>query len=158
MISLRSEAQDKMDLDKAYQERVTRRAASAKLFSLLPGADEFVSRYGRVPTFHDGEVEEVVLTNKGPSRICISINWPDPVGRDKIVVTLTADQILDVGLEGFSPQNVINELWLCAATALPGYYEVEEGDLQLNMEPIYGISGKLVVRDLRVSWDEFHQS
>lgn len=147
-----------MDRSETYPERVTRREASAKLFSLLPGADEFVSKYGRVPTFHDGEVEEVFLTKTGPSRVCISINWPDLFGGDKVLVTLTAAQIVDIGLEGFNHQNVIGELWLCAATALPGYYEVQDGDLQLNMEPIYGISGTLVVRDLRVSWVELHQS
>lgn len=145
-----------MDFDQAYKEHAARPETSVELFSLLPGADKFLSKYGRVPTFHDGEVEEVFLSKNGPSRICISIHWPDHFGAEKILVTLTAAQIVDIRLEGFSPQNVIGELWLCAATALPGYYEVQEGDLQLNMESIYGIGGMLLVRGLEVSWDEFH--
>lgn len=141
-----------MDLDETLKQAAARREASARLFRRLPGADAFLAGHDHVPTFHDGEIEEVWLSKKGPGSLSISIFWPDPFGAERILVTFSVANILDVRLEGFSAQNVVGELWLSPATAVPGFYDVEPGDLRLDMEPLFGLSGMVVARGVRLSW------
>lgn len=140
-----------MDLTEEQKADAARWDASCKVFATIPGADRLISEYGKVPTFHDGEVEAVYLTKKGQSKISIAINWPTNFSTDKIVVTLTAKQVIYVALEGFSPQNVIWELWVRVPVARPGY-EVSESDVELELDPIFGIGGTVWLRDVEVSW------
>lgn len=140
-----------MELTDAQKADAARWEASCKVFAALPGADGLIAKYGRVPTFHDGEVDSVHLTKNGVSKIVVVINWPDIFGTDKIVVTITANQVIDIALEGYSPQNVIQELWVRVPSSQPGY-EALPGDVELEMEPIYGVGGTLRLRDAKVSW------
>lgn len=149
-----------MELTEAQLADRVRWDASCKLFATLPGADRLIAKYGGVPSFHDGEVEVVHLAKKGLSRIGISIRWPDPLADHQVVVTLTAVRVLDVELEGFSPQNVIGELWLRRPTPQPDYagkgIKVEDGDFEVELEPIYGLSGTLLLRGVEVDWAMKH--
>lgn len=140
-----------MDLTEQQKESAARWEASCKVFATIPGADRLISASGRVPSFHDGEVEAIRLTKNGPSTISIAINWPTVLSRDKIIVTLTATQVLDVALEGFSPQNVLWELWVRAPEPRSDY-DVLDGDVELELDPIWGIGGTVLLRGVEISW------
>ena len=51
-----------MELSEVQKADKARWEASCQLFATLPGADRLIAKYGKVPTFHDGEIEEVHLT------------------------------------------------------------------------------------------------
>lgn len=145
-----------MELSEFQKADKARWEASCQLFATLPGADRLIAKYGQVPTFHDGEIEAVHLNKKGPSKISISIPHPDIFGTETVVVTLTAAHVIDVELEGFSGQNVIDELWIRTATPQPDHLErgvqTEPGDLEIEFDPIFGIGGRLLLRNVNVSW------
>jgi hypothetical protein len=124
------------------------------IFEALPGAETLIKLFGRVPTFHDGEVELIHLVNAGPSHITIRIGYPNIFGPRHVFVTLKF-VTLDVQLEGFSAQNVIQELWLRpAAVKLDHLVKVAQDDVEIELEPIYGIGGTLIGRGLSVSWSK----
>jgi hypothetical protein len=145
-----------LEIEEAREAAWARWETSCQLFATLPGADRLIAKYGKVPTFHDGEVEVVHLNQKGPSKIAISIPWPDIFGEEKVLVTLTAAHVLDVELEGFSRHNYVYELWFRRPTPQPGHagkgISLEEGDVEVEFESTLGLGGKLLLRSVDVSW------
>lgn len=147
-----------MNMESKYQEAWETHVA---IFAALPGAGALIEQYGRVPSFHDGEVEMIHLEAKGVSTIRVSIGFPDIFGGGgAVAVTLTIAEILDViGLEGFSPQNVLYDLWLRPATVRSDrqphqWRSVQEGDIEIELEPTYGIGGIIIGRGLEVEWSK----
>jgi hypothetical protein len=127
------------------------------IFEALPKAAALIKLYGKVPTFHDGEVQTVHLTLNGSSRLTTRIGFPDIFGPGHVFVTFDFIPI-DVNLEGFSPQNVIFELWLRPAVAQPDHpakgIGIEPGDIEIELEPIFGIGGSIIARNISVSWSK----
>lgn len=140
-----------MDLTEEQKARAARWQSSCNVFATIPGAERLISEYGKFPSFHDGEVEAVYLTKKGPSKISISISYPTNFSTEMIMVSFTAQQVIDVALEGFSSQNVLWELWARVPLAKPGY-DVLEGDLELELDPTFGLGGTIWLRNVEVSW------
>ena len=129
----------------------------SKTFSLLPGADSLIQAYGEVPSFHDAEVEAVQLSKKGASSIRVSNLFPDIFSKGHVFVTLTIAEVIDIELEGFSPQNVLFALRVRPAPGRPErqeYYprKLASDDLEIELEPTYGIGGRLVCQGITVGW------
>lgn len=113
----------------------------------IPGGEALIAYFGHVPFFHDGEITQVVLNRRSASAISIHIwGMMDIVPVKHAVVTLLIDDIIDLELENFSPQNVIGDL---IVRPLPqredrsGYYPRSqlESDVEIEFVPIYGLSG-----------------
>jgi hypothetical protein len=129
----------------------------SKTFSLLPGADTLIRAFGKVPSFHDAEVETVRLSKKGASSIRLSIHHPDFFGGGHLFVTLSIAEIIDGQLDGFSPQNVLGAMRVRPAPERPEreeYYRRKRrsDDMEIELEPIYGMGGNLVGQGLTVGW------
>ncbi|OBZ96160.1 hypothetical protein ADU59_07300 [Pararhizobium polonicum] len=117
-----------------------------KSWRAIPGGEALIAYFGHVPFFHDGEITQVVLNRRSTSTISIHIWGMDPVKH--AVVTLLIDDIIDLELENFSPQNVIGDLII---RPLPerddrrDYYprSQTESDVEIVFVPIYGLAGVL---------------
>jgi hypothetical protein len=126
-------------------------------FAGLKGADSLIEQYGNVPDFHDSEVQDLHLSLKFASTVRISNLFPDIYSRGRIFVTLTIDEILDIDLDGFSPQNVLGGLRVRPVTSRPDrerFYPRKrtDGDLEIELDAIYGIGGVIVCRGVRIGW------
>ncbi len=126
-----------------------------KSWQAIPGGEALVAYFGHVPFFHDGEITQVVLNRRSASTVSIHTWGMDTIDPIKhAVVTLLIDDIIDLELENFSPQNVIGDLII---RPLPerdnrrDYYPRSqvEGDVEIVFVPIFGLSG--VVRAGSVS-------
>lgn len=97
------------------------------IYHEVPGGPELIRHFGRIPSFHDGEVLDLHLNRNRPSTLRVH-GWvmTDGVGRDgtlvlerHAVVTFTLHSIMDLQLDGFSIQNVIGGLILRRAPDRP---------------------------------------
>ncbi|MBY5817414.1 hypothetical protein HFN60_17470 [Rhizobium leguminosarum] len=93
-------------------------------YEKIPGGPELLAWFGQKPTFHDAEILSLALNRTGISELKIR-GWigTDAVDQDgyrvldkHAVVTFTFEDIMDLQLDGFSRQNVINGLVLRYAT------------------------------------------
>jgi hypothetical protein len=141
------------------------RKAAAELYKLhsrtfitLEGVDSLVRLYGRLPTFHDGELTDLALRRDGTSSVRIRIPYPDIFAHGGVFVTIEIGEIVDVSLEGFSPQNVLGDLYVTPAMpdAMREAHSGDRraGDFRIELEPIYGIGGFVVGRGLKVAWSK----
>jgi hypothetical protein len=114
----------------------------------VQGALALIDWFGSWPSFHDAEILDLHLDRGGASRLRVHV-WimTNKTGADghfinekHCVVSFVFDEITDLDLGGFSPQNVINGLSLTAAA---------EG-FELVLQPCYGLSGRLVGTGLRI--------
>lgn len=124
----------------------------------IPGGEALIAFFGHLPMFHDGEITQLVLNRHSPSTISVHI-WGvdenDPVRH--AVVTLQIDDIIDLELQNFSPQNVIGDLII---RPLPdrserrNYYPRNrtESDIEIELAPIYGLSGIIRAGSVSVSF------
>lgn len=147
-----------MDIEGNLRAEEEAWAVRNAIFASLLGAESLIKQFGRVPSFHDGEVETIHLVKSGPSHIKIRTGFPDIFGPGHVYVSLMISNVLDVELEGFSAQNVIQELWLRPAMTRPEHLgkgvAVEDGDLEIELEPIFGIGGTIVGRGLTLDWSK----
>ncbi|SFI26320.1 hypothetical protein SAMN05216304_1024 [Bosea sp. OK403] len=135
------------------------------LWSELPGGNEIISWFGAVPDFHDAEIVGLKLDRGGPSRLDVYFfrlqqspmfkpNVLEPTG--DAIITFEFDHIVDLSLEGFSPQNVIFGLRLGRAKPNPErapYFGIDSSpdDYEIELDPCYGLSGKIRARSVRLS-------
>jgi hypothetical protein len=114
----------------------------------VPGLDELIAWFGYFPTFHDAEVTSILLDRLGSSRIIVH-TWAmtgqvDDKGRyilrKHVMVSFVLDGIIDLNLEGFKYQNVLNSITLDGTAE--GYELVLEGN--------YGTGGKIEAASIRI--------
>lgn len=133
-------------------------------YSDVAGGDQLLKWFGEVPTFHDAEIVSLSLNRVGASELRIH-GWvmTDEVDQhgyivlDKYaVVTFRFSDIMDLQLDGFSGQNVIAGLVLQRATdrGRAGYYALpeDEGDIEIELLPCYGLDGFIRVKKLAISF------
>ena len=124
----------------------------ADLLKDVPGGPELIAWFGgRLPSFHDAEVVEVLLERRD-SRCRLKIHGfeitsdLDEKGYFKsirhAVVTFHLDRVSALELADFNHQNVIDRLSLTQTAA---------GGFLLQMEPCYGLFGKVEAASLRIS-------
>jgi hypothetical protein len=123
---------------------------SPNCFEQVPGGPELRKWFGGIPSFHDAEILSLYLDRAGSSRIRIH-TWrmTDAVDENGFyvlenhaVVTFILDEVIDLELSEFNPQNVIYGLTL---------RQTPDG-LELALEHCWGLSGRLVARQIRVEF------
>lgn len=134
------------------------------IYDRIPGGSELLVWFGEVPTFHDAEIISLSLNRTGMSELKI-YSWimtgkTDPSGRvvlDKhAVVTFSLEGIMDLQLDGFSAQNVIQGLLLGPAKdrgrgdfhAIPAAPD----DIEIELLPCYGLDGFIRAKKVEISF------
>lgn len=136
----------------------------AEIYRETPGGPELLRWFGRVPSFHDGEVLELSLKRAGRSVLRVH-GWnmthdaaSDTFGLEKhAVVTFGIEGIMDLQLYGFSHQNVLGRLVLRRAPDRPearGHLSMKPlpEDIEIELEPCFGMSGYLRARRVEISF------
>jgi hypothetical protein len=116
----------------------------------LPGGQALIEWFGRVPRFHDAELQEIRLASNGPSTLRIRTwrmtNQVDDRGYfvlDKhAMVTITLERVSSVALDHFDLPGIIGDLEITS---------VENG-FQLSWDGSYGVEGRLRAEQLRIDF------
>jgi hypothetical protein len=134
---------------------------NSHIYHEVPGGLELVRWFGEVPSFHDAEILSLDLRRWGQSTLRVhgfvatdKIDKGGYVVFDKhAIVTFLIEDIMDLQLDGFSPQNVIGGLKLQRASdrGRANYYPFPQSpeDIDIELKPCYGLDG--VIRAKRVS-------
>src|SRR5688572_12535135 len=86
----------------------------------IPGGPELIAWFGRAPSFHDAEIEELEVGRRGGLLRLYYWQNIEALYADKVVyVTFTFDEVIDLELDGFYPQNVLFELVLKSPASRP---------------------------------------
>ncbi|MBY5779445.1 Imm50 family immunity protein [Rhizobium leguminosarum] len=133
-------------------------------YEKIPGGPELLAWFGQKPTFHDAEILSLALNRTGISELKIH-GWigTDAVDQDgyrvldkHAVVTFTFEDIMDLQLDGFSRQNVINGLVLryAADRGRASYYALPKGpeDIEIELRPCYGLDGFIRAKKVTVTF------
>ncbi|MEB3043649.1 hypothetical protein [Rhizobium mulingense] len=123
------------------------------IYEKIEGGPELLAWFGQNPTFHDAAILSLSLNRTGASELMIH-RWIDTDAVDQdgyrildkhAVVTFAFEDFMDLQLDGFSHQNVINGLILRYATdrGRAGYYGLpkEPEDIEIELRPCYGLDG-----------------
>lgn len=132
------------------------------IYEDVPGGRELLEWFGEEPSFHDAEILSLRLNRAGQSTLKIH-GWIMTLGAggDLIlhrhaVVTFTLEGIMDLQLDGFSPQNVIYGLKLQRATdrGRNDYYPLPKSpdDIEIELEPCYGLDGVIRAKKVSISF------
>ena len=135
------------------------------IYHEIPGGEELLRWFGRVPSFHDAEILSFDLRRTGQSALRLHC-WimTDKVGEDGFIVldrhaivTFTIEGIMDLRLEGFSAQNVIFGLTLRRAPDRPerqNYLTLSPSpqDIEIELEPCYGLDGLIRARSVAITF------
>ena len=122
------------------------------LLKEIPGGPDLIAWFdGRVPSFHDAEVVELLL-DRIESRCRLKIHGfritPDLdnegyfVSVKHVVVTLQLTHVTDLKLEDYNHQNVIDGL---------GLVRKPNGRILVTLEPCYGLWGEIEAVSLEIS-------
>lgn len=138
-------------------------AAHAASFRRLPGGERVTSWYRGVPSFHDADLVSLGLAVAGPSTVAVRFWRLEPFNAneraleraDERLIVFTCDEVIDLELESFGPATVLNALALSPSIERAGrprfsLAEPAPDDIDLLIEPHYGLSGWLRCRNLRV--------
>ena len=114
----------------------------------IPGADAFITWFGRWPNFHDTEVVRIWLDRASTSLLEIhvfnTISTKGHYVREKHAkLRLVLTEITNCDLTGFNHQNVIDDLDLS---------KTEDG-YQLTLFPIYGVGGSLSAKSVVIEFE-----
>jgi hypothetical protein len=110
------------------------------------GLNKLIEWFGEGFHFHDAEIVELRLRSQGPSRLQVHA-WRLSRGIDSAeiqrdrnaLVTFILDDVFELDLAGFSPQNVIARLDLD---------DIANG-IRVTLAPLYGLAG--IIEASRVS-------
>ena len=130
------------------------------IYESIPGGPALLAWFGQEPSFHDAEILSINLVDQPEHAPGPRLDHPNQVDDHgylvldrHTVVTFTLEDIMDVQLDGFSPQNVISGLrlqWrLIVAEASLWRGLSRRTTLQIELEPCYGLDS--VIRAKRVS-------
>lgn len=127
------------------------------IYDQVAGGQELLNWFAEIPSFHDAEIVSLSLNRSSTSRLEIH-TW-NVIGGDfqkHVVVTFSFEKIMDLQLDGFSPQNVIHSLRLQRATdrGRDDYLapDKDDGDIEVVMEPCYGMSGFIRAKRVVISF------
>lgn len=130
------------------EEEDIRQAVAYDAMTPVPGIEELVAWFGYFPSFHDAEVESIILDRSGPSRLAVrtwdSTDQVDARGyyvhQKHALVTFVMEGIESMSLEGFNEQNALSGISLD---------RIAEG-YELVLDGIYGVDARFQVRRLRI--------
>jgi len=110
------------------------------------GRETVIECFGSWPSFHDAEVISIFLARKGQSIIRIHPCYPV----NPAMVDFVLEEVTDLELSGFSPQNVLFDLHIEMITDKNG-----NNLYRITLDDIYGIGGKVDAKLLRVELVDF---
>jgi hypothetical protein len=128
------------------------------LRSIPGGREELIVAFGGLPNFGDAEVFSLILDRSGQSKLAIvAFNYSHGHER-RIRVTFHLEDMIDVGLEGFWHQNVIDGLQIRRAAQKPLHPSLigiggAPGDLETVLEPCAGAFGTIRASLTKISID-----
>lgn len=137
----------------------------ATIYQEVSGGAELLRWFGRVPSFHDAEILSLDLRRKGQSTLRLH-GWVmrDEASQDGFmvldrhaIVTFTLDGMMDLQLDGFNIQNVIDGLILRHAPDRPerrGHLVLDPlpHDIEIELEPCYGLNGLIRARSVVITF------
>jgi hypothetical protein len=117
----------------------------------LPGSEDVIAYFGAWPSFHDAEVVSLELNRVGTSilRVHTFATTGELNSRGQFIthkhaiVSFSLDEIVTIQLDGFNHQNVI--FGLAISNVSEGY--------EIVLDPCYGLSGRIVGKQLRVTFE-----
>ena len=105
----------------------------------LPGAESVIEWFGTWPSFHDAEVISISLARSGKSVLRVYPYYPQKTATVKFVF----EEITDVELSDFSPQNVIFDLNVEVAKDGNG-----DPIFRVILHPCFGLAGRIEAKRL----------
>lgn len=138
---------------------------NASIYREVPGGLELVRWFGEVSSFHDAEIISLEFSRRGIRRLGVhGFLMSDKIDErgfgvheKHAVVTFALEDIMDLQLDGFSPQNVIFGLQLQRATdrGRANYYCLAESpqDIEIELEPCYGLHGVIRAKRISISFE-----
>lgn len=134
------------------------------IYEKISGGAELLAWFGEEPRFHDAEIISLALNRTGKSELKVH-GWTTtgkigPGGYlilDKhAVVTFSLEGIIDLKLDGFSHQNVVNGLLLSHAKdrGRANYFSMPESvdDIDIELLPCHGLDGFIRAKKVEVSF------
>jgi hypothetical protein len=131
-------------------------ADTLEILRTIPGGRELIVAFGGLPNFGDAEVSSLILDRSGQSKLMI-VAFNYSLGHEKrIRVTFHLEDMIDVGLEGFWRQNVIDGLQIRRASQKPLHPSLlgiggAPGDLEIVLEPCVGAFGTIRASVAKIS-------
>jgi hypothetical protein len=135
------------------------------IFAEVRGGPELLHWFGSVPSFHDAEILDLHLRRHGQSILrlhgWIMTNRVDDNGyivlEKHAVVAFALDGVMDLQLEGFSRQNVIDGLTLRRAPERPerrNYLTLmpSPDDIEIELGHCSGLSGLVRARSVAITF------
>ncbi|SON53716.1 hypothetical protein HDIA_0175 [Hartmannibacter diazotrophicus] len=129
------------------------------IFMDLTGGPELVSWFGVAPSFHDAEILEICLRRSDPSLIRIH-TWQatgvtDKDGRMKldkhVVVDFMLRGVVDLNLDGFNHQNVINGLQIGKETR--NLWGEMTPLVKVSLDGCFGVDGWITACEVEIAMD-----
>lgn len=136
----------------------------AAVLKKIPGGEELIRWFGRVPTFGDGEILNFHLNTHEPSTLHLRIaklvrgETPDDDRFEDAMVIFTFQDLIDVKLEGFSHPNVIGGIALSEVAPSPVNVSLRgfgliQGDILMTFEPCAGAYGTIRTNIARITFE-----
>lgn len=105
-----------------------------KVVSELVGVEAVKEWFGGWPSFHDAEIISLTLARKGASVLRV---YPYSAGKPA-TVDFVFEAVTDIELNDFSPQNVINGLYVEKAID-----QNNASVYRIVLAPCYGLAGRI---------------
>jgi len=117
----------------------------------IPGGDALVEWFGRVPSFHDAELLEIVLSNEGVGRLRIyAWNMTSDVDAEGYFI-LDKHAIVILDLDGVGTVNCTD---FDMMPGIIGNLEISKADERYRIEwdASYGVAGFITAKGVRISF------
>ena len=134
--------------------------AHRALLETVRGGPKLIEWVGYATNFHDAELLQIDLQRDSPSEIRLRY-WRYQPGstfeiRDHCVVSIQIEDVLDLEIDGFSARNILFSLMFGAPQDRPerrNYfpYDPTPNDIEITLDPTWGIGGWIVARGVSVS-------
>ena len=134
-----------------------------ELFAALPGGRAVIDWFGFVPSFHDAELDRLVVAKGAALMALRTFRTTDVVDVDGFlvldkhaVVTLHFSDVTGVHLTG-NAASILSELGIRRVGVAPAGFETcggpTAGDIEVSFETSYGLEGSIFARELSFSVD-----
>lgn len=123
-------------------------AETIRVLETLPGGQALLDWFGGRPAFGDGEIVSLGLDRRGASLTVSVQGHRDGSPLPDVTITFVFKKLhtIDVSVEHFNHQNVMNEMYLRFVEPAPvqdDVFGLGAGNIEFEIESIFGASGTL---------------